>query len=244
VDDERMYVPLSDHGVQAFDLETLEQVWMVSTGASGVWSKPIVADGVVYFSSMNNSVYAVDAAGGETLWTYDLGGAAAGSPTIYEGHLYVGSFARKLVKLSLSGELVGELETDNWIWSAPTADDGTLYVTDLGGTVYAIDANTFEIEWQTKGSGGGIRAAPLVTDEYVIVGSRTGLVEWLNRSNGNEVFERAVEAEILSEMLLVEPSETLNLPEPLVIVSTVDPSRLLIAFTASQGGRQWVYPPQ
>jgi outer membrane protein assembly factor BamB len=243
-DDERVYVPLSEQGVQAFDLETLEQVWMVSTGNSGVWSKPIVADGVVYFSSMNHNVYAVDAATGDTLWSYNLGGAAAGSPTLYEGYLYAGSFARKLVKLDLSGTLVGELEMDNWVWSAPTAADGKLYVTDLGGSVYAIDADSFSIDWQVKGSGGGIRAAPLVTDEYVVVGSRTGLVEWLNRSNGTEVFERNVEAEILSELLLIEPSETLNLPEPLVIVSTVDPARLLIAFTATQGGRQWVYPPQ
>jgi outer membrane protein assembly factor BamB len=243
-DDERVYVPLSEQGVQAFDLETLEQVWMVSTGNSGVWSKPIVADGVVYFSSMNHNVYAVDAATGETLWSYNLGGAAAGSPTLYEGHLYAGSFARKLVKLDLSGALMGELEMDNWVWSAPTANDGKLYVTDLGGSVYAIDAESFSIDWQVKGSGGGIRAAPLVTDEYVIVGSRTGLVEWLNRSNGNEVFERNVESEILSELLLIEPSETLNLPEPLVIVSTVNPARLLIAYTVNQGGQQWVYPPQ
>lgn len=244
MDDERIYVPLNERGVQAFDRESMEQVWLVATDGGGVWSQPIINNGTLYFTSMDHHVYAVDSASGEILWQTDLLGAAAGGATLYEDHLYVGSFGRKVYKLNLEGEIVSEFATDNWVWHTPTIVDGVVYIADLSGIVYALDAEDMTLIWRMNGVGGGIRAAPLVTDEHVIVASRTGLVEWFNRQSGAKAFERNIESEVLSDLLLVEPSDTLNIPEPLVIISTVNPGRLLVAYTAVQGGRAWVYPPE
>jgi len=110
--------------------------------------------------------------------------------------------------------------------------------------VYALNPADLSEIWKVQATSRGIRPSPLVTGDYVIVAARDGLVKWLNRQDGATVYERNAEAEVLSELLLIEPSDALNLPQPLVIVSTVAPNRLLIAYTLNEAGQQWVYPPQ
>lgn len=50
-----------------------------------------VANGVVYFGSYDNNVYALDAAGGSELWQYPTGFAGASPPAVVNGVVYVGS---------------------------------------------------------------------------------------------------------------------------------------------------------
>jgi hypothetical protein len=80
-----------------------------------------------------------------------------------------------------------------------------------------------------------------VTERFVIVAGRDGRVDWLSRDEGVVVFQREVNAEVLSDLLLIEPNESLTLPDDLVIVSTVENNRLLIAFTLNDGAQRWVY---
>lgn len=245
-DDERLYFAL-ETGVEALNAQTLEQEWFVPT-QNGVWATPTLHEGVVYFTSMDHYLYAIDAVTGDTLWKRDLGGAAASSPLVStEGDstvLYVGTFARKLVKFDLEGRVMNEYTTVDWVWSTPVLFDGTLYAADLAGYVYALNPADLSEIWKVQATSRGIRPSPLVTGDYVIVAARDGLVKWLNRQDGATVYERNAEAEVLSELLLIEPSDALNLPQPLVIVSTVAPNRLLIAYTLNEAGQQWVYPPQ
>lgn len=245
-DDDRIYFAL-ETGVEALNAQTLEQVWFVPT-ENGVWATPTLHEGVVYFTSMDHYLYAIDAATGDELWKRDLGGAAASSPLVYSNDdstvIYVGTFARKLVKFDLEGRVLDEYSTVDWVWSTPVLFDGILYAADLAGYVYALNPDDLSEVWKVQAMSRGIRPSPLVTDAYVIVAARDGLVKWLNRQDGTVAYERNAEAEILSELLLIESSDALTLPQPLVIVSTVAPNRLLIAYTLNEAGQQWVYPPQ
>ena len=118
-----------------------------------------------------------------------------------------------------------------------------LYVTDLGGYVYALNiSDGFKEIWKTQAATKGIRPAPLVTDDSIIVGSRDGFVYWLERASGAPRFKVEVGAEILSDMLIVHPTEALDLPEPLIIVSTVDSNRLVVALPLDGGESVWKYP--
>jgi outer membrane protein assembly factor BamB len=65
-------------------------------------SSPAVANGVVYVSSDDGRVYALDAATGEQMWNYTIGGTpywdsfASSSPAIANGVVYVGSYDGKV----------------------------------------------------------------------------------------------------------------------------------------------------
>lgn len=234
-----LYVPFSERDLGAYDMETLEEIWLFET-ERGVWASPILMDGIVYIPGMNHNLYAVDARTGEEIWQADLGGAIASTPLFHEGRFFVGTFNRAIFEISMDGEILSEYNTDNWVWSTPVLYDGVIYVTDLSGNVYALDiANGLAEVWMSDVSSRGIRPAPLVTDEYVIVADRGGNVYWLERATGTviEDFTQETGSEILSEIILLEREEPF---EPLVVVSTVNANRTLVAFTLDSVA-QWTY---
>jgi outer membrane protein assembly factor BamB len=246
--------------------ETFSTAWLFET-ERGVWAAPVVLDGYVYISSMDHYLYKVDAETGEEVARLDLGGALASSVLVYDGtpatdfnamgsasgdeidldnaHLYVGTFNRRVYRIPLDFQTGSESEldyfsTEGWVWGAPRIVDGVLYATDLSGNAYAVDIREggFEELWQVDARIGGIRAAPLVTENHVIVAGRDGKVKWLRREDGSTLTEQDVRGEVLSEILFV-PGDANR--EDLIIVSTVNNSRIMVAFTLD-GAPRWTYP--
>lgn len=243
VSEDAIFVPHSEMNLIALERETYDTRWTFPTGR-GIWSQPIVIGDTVYFTSMDHFFYAVDAATGDLRWQLDLEGAAASTP-LYDAEgdrFFVGSFARKLFEVSTDGEILSQYETADWLWSTPVLREGVLYAADLSGYAYALNADEGLSEiWKTQATDAGIRPSPLVADTYVVVGARNGQVVWLSRESGTVEFQEDVGAEILSDLLLVEPSETQTIAEPRVIVSTVSAGRLLVAFNLSDGVQLWTY---
>jgi len=233
VDDGVVYVPLKAGDVAAIDQGSGEILWTVETEA-GVWSAPILVDDVLYFGSIDHLVYAVDRRRGNVLWTQNLEGGVAAAPVYHNGRIYVGSFSHKMFELDAeNGTILAEHEGNNWVWSTPVIVDDVLYYTDLSGFVYALDITAgLTPIWSEQIAERGIRAAPLVAGGDVIVASRDGKVYWLDRATGTLIFDDEIEGrpEILADMLLLEPGDTLDIDEPIIVVSTMDMGRLLVAF--------------
>ena len=53
--------------------------------------RPAVANGVVYFGSKDNNLYALNAGTGLLLWKYTTGGEVFSSPAVANGVVYFGS---------------------------------------------------------------------------------------------------------------------------------------------------------
>jgi outer membrane protein assembly factor BamB len=201
-------------------------------------------DDTLFVTSLDHHLYALDPETGGVRWQLDLEGAVSSTPIYNDGFLYVGSFARKLFKISIDGEIVAQFDTHDWIWGEPTYLDGILYAADLAGYVYALEDNgdSFTAVWEPrKVANGAIRATPLVTGDTIILGSRDRNTYWINRETGVELFHREMVGEVLADLLLLEPSETLNIPEPMVIVGTMANEELLVAFSLGEGQRLWRY---
>jgi outer membrane protein assembly factor BamB len=239
-DENLLYLGISERDLVAVTPANGAEQWRVST-EHGVWSEPLVVDDILYFTSLDHQLYALDARTGEVSWTLDLQGAAPETPLFYEDRLYVGSFARKLFEISLEGEILSEFKTTDWVWSAPTIVDDVLYAGDLSGTVYALDVSDggFRQLWQADVASKAIRTTPLVSNEYVVVGSRDQNVYWLSRANGSTFFARPVGGEVLSDIVLIEPGGGIS--EPMVVVGTPNYQELLVAFTLQNGERVWSY---
>ncbi len=237
-----LYVPISDGALLALNRSDLSQAWKFeSVKNKGFWSQPLLVDGTLYVSSMDHNLYALDAETGTEKWRLDLEGAVGATPTYVDGTLYVGSYGRKLFKISTDGSILVQFATTGWVWGAPAVVDGTVYVSDLDGYVYALrDAGTsFEPVWSRKVAGGAIRMTPLVTGDTVIVGSRDHFVYWISRETGEETFKREMRGEVLSDILLIEPNDTIR--DPMIIVSTIAHEEQLVAFSLDKGERRWAY---
>ncbi len=240
-DGQQVFTGFNERDVIALDLDTRTENWRFVT-ENAIWSAPRLHEDVLYFGSMDHHVYAVDAQSGAEVWRVDLEGSVVGTPVIDGSRLYAGSFGRGLFAIdTTSGDIINRYETQGWVWGSPVVFEDALYAADLSGTVYALSLDDFRPLWTARGTGAEIAPGPLVTEDYVISASREGYVTWFNRDTGTVAFEQMVEAEILSDILLIEPNNTLDIPEPLVVISTVALDRLLIAFRLENSAQQWVY---
>lgn len=243
-----LYVP-NEHGVLALNAENGAVLpdWELITQRA-VWSQPlyIPAEGdtpaVLFVTSLDHHLYAVDPQTADVLWSLDLEGALPGSP-LYDAEnklLFVGTFANEVVVVDpATSTIVGKFDTQGWVWDTPVLVDGRLYFSDLEGYVYAVRFvdGAFAEDWSRQVSAEGkIRAAPLVTEEWVVVGADDGVVYALQRSNGALVWSQAAPSQVLSTLVQTESNG-----EALVIAATEDRSQLLIGLDLETGANRWTY---
>ena len=243
-----IFVAPNAKDVVALDRSTLDVKWKTST-EHGVWGKPLLVDSTLYFSSLDHFLYAVDAGTGEQKWKIDLLGAVTSPPLFANGKLYIGSFARQIFEISTDGKILNQKPTTDWVWGTPVIDNGILYIGDLSGMLYAFDtANNLEPVWQQKIANGAIRATPLIVGDVIVVGARDQKLYWLNRADGTAIIEsdgkplvRELSAPILSDILLIQPGDGVDIPKPYIVVSTTSTSQLLVAYTLDNGESKWSY---
>ncbi len=146
------YSPL--HDITTANVAQLGFAWDYKLGTHrGLEATPLVIDGVMYASGNFGRVYALDAASGAELWTYD--------PHID------GQWARYACCDAVNRGLA--------------AFEGKLYVGALDGFLHAIDAATGKLVWKVDTLEGRrqhkpytLSGAPLLAGDVVIVGNGGG----------------------------------------------------------------------
>jgi alcohol dehydrogenase (cytochrome c) len=162
------YSPLDE--ITAENVERLRPVWTFATGVNGGHeSPPIVNDGVMYVTTPQNKLFALDAGTGDLLWMYehDLPNRLVAihdtnrGVALYEDRVYMATLdARVLALDATSGELVWDVTVaDNasgyYMTIAPLAAEGRIMVGASGGElgirgfVVALDAETGAEVWRT-----------------------------------------------------------------------------------------------
>ena len=127
---------------QASDSQPGELLWRFPTRGS-VNSSPTLADGVLYFGSDDDYVYAVSVDTGRLSWRYRTGGDVDSSPTVAAGIVYVGSDDNYLYALNANtGELLWRYETGGNVGSSPVVMAGVVYVSSSDGYLYALVAGS------------------------------------------------------------------------------------------------------
>src|SRR6185503_105528 len=74
-----LYLGLSAKDLVALHASDFSVAWTVET-EHGVWSKPLLRDNIIYFTSLDHFLYAADAQTGDLKWKLDLGGALTSTP--------------------------------------------------------------------------------------------------------------------------------------------------------------------
>jgi outer membrane protein assembly factor BamB len=122
----------------------------------------------VYVGGGDGTLYALDAATGDTQWTFTRPAAGVGSsPTVVDGTVYVGSgFEDGALHAvdATTGDRQWVVDTGGGVSSSPTVVDGTVYVGSLDGTLYAVDAATGRRAWTVQ-TGESVRSSPTVVTD-------------------------------------------------------------------------------
>lgn len=173
----------------------VKPAWTFATKGP-VWSSPSVNGELVYVGSNDGRVYAVRASSGAEAWNVATGGPVLARPTIVDADLYVPSDDGLLWKLdAASGKKIwtadvhgasvkrdlphkGDSKYD-YLASAATIDEGTVYVGSADGKLYALDAASGAEKWkfETKGI---VRSTPAIAGGLVVFGSNDGSIYAVN----------------------------------------------------------------
>ena len=175
-----------------------KMAWIFPTQGK-IWSSPVVGDGVVYFGSMDNHVYAVSLEEGlsqpeRLLWKYKTGGAVVATPLLVDDMLIVGTFGKKVFALKANtsnpeGELVWfkPFEGDAWFWAGVVSDGESIFVSSMSGTVYALDKQGIPIWPSPFNAESPIVSSPVVVGEELVVATDAGKLFLLSTSSGNSI---------------------------------------------------------
>lgn len=113
----------------------------------GIYTAPVVADGVVYVVDGSGVAFALDAQSLALKWKYATRGGTANcnnvsSPAILGKYLHFGTMAGFYYVLDrTTGTLVKELDCHEAIFCSPAVNNERAYFATLGAQVYAVEPN-------------------------------------------------------------------------------------------------------
>ena len=167
---EQRFTPLDQ--IDAGNVSELGMAWYFETDTHlGLQSTPLAIDGILYFSGAWNTVYAVDGASGEMLWSFDPEVPRSKSITAccgvlnrglaaWDDLLYIGTLDGRLIAIDrATGTLRWSAQTTDpnqaySITGAPRVARGKVFIGNGGsefgtrGFVSAYDAASGELAWR------------------------------------------------------------------------------------------------
>src|SRR6266481_2448466 len=169
--------------------------WSFKTGAAIVAS-PAIADAVVYITSLDGHLFAIDQETGKEKWNFKSRMPIASSPAVSGRTVYFVSSAGSLAAIDaatgkpkwvFATEFERKFEAKNlhgypspaqtipdaWdIWiSSPAVANGKVYFGSGDGHVYALDAANGRKRWDYPTSKSWVNGTPAVRDGVVYVGT-------------------------------------------------------------------------
>lgn len=208
---DRLFVG-SNHGkMYSINLTNGDIIWTFDSKSELV-SEPLLYEGVLYFVSGSQTLYALDASSGKQLWihsrqdTTSLITIRGGSkPSISDDVIYVGFSDGALVALnSKTGTAQWEISLNRNtkfkdIDASPVIDGDYIYVNSYDDKVYCLSKDKGEIIWSAPFGGA---STPLISDDKVFVTSSKGEIVALTKKEGILTWSRKTNDGIFSELSL------------------------------------------
>lgn len=240
---ERVFVPSSSGRLYAFALENGDSIWTETFSAQeDLWAPPLVSGEIIYIASLDHTLYALDYETGAVEWSRDMGGAMADRPTLVDGLLLVGTFAKELIALDASdGREVWSFAAEDWVWSAPAVNGELAYFGDVSGTAHAVEIQSGREVWRAA-LDGAIAARPLVSNDTVffvtdLEDQQMGKVYALDAATGRTVWSGEPE---LNGRLLTDPVQL----DSTLMVATVSSECLLHTIEIESGASRCLIQPK
>lgn len=199
VDGDRVFAGSTDGNLYVLNATTGDEIDRVRTGE--IWSTPTLAEGVLYFGTMDGAVRAIDTSTLEDVWDENASvtGGLLTDAVLANGSIIVGGIGETLYSVDAA---TGAVEwsfsgASNWYWGAPLVGEetGLVYATNMDGSIYAVDAASGDPIWEFSGPALFRAGAAMAGDTVVAVDddgnvwgldSETGELAWNGPTETNE----------------------------------------------------------
>lgn len=118
------------------------------------------------------------------LWVFECEDEVRGTPTYYNGTLYVGSYDNNLYAVdAANGEFLWKYPTDGGIVSKPAVIDDNIYLGSEDKRIHVVSTRNGKVVW-TYYTDGPIRSSPRIAEGHVFIGSDDGYLHAVNMMTG------------------------------------------------------------
>jgi len=147
----RLYAASMDHYLYALEAETGRLLWKQNLNAA-IGAGPLATEDTLFVPTYGAGLYALAPDTGDILWQTAQEAWLWHTPTQGEA-VYVGTMDGLLLALNpRTGETLWEKALDGAIVARPTwdRDTNTLYVVTEGGTLWALKADSGDVQWSKQ----------------------------------------------------------------------------------------------
>jgi len=155
INNKDVYVGSWDGNLYALDSRNGNLKWTFNTGW-GIVTTPAVSSNLIFVASNDNKFYALNRENGNLKWSFKCKSAIHSNPIVYGEYVFFGSDDGRFYALNISDGYLKWSFTPGYfikddslnylttpILSDPYIEDGVVYIS-AKGTIYALDAKTFE----------------------------------------------------------------------------------------------------
>ncbi|MGH7358654.1 MAG: PQQ-binding-like beta-propeller repeat protein [Candidatus Rokuibacteriota bacterium] len=215
--------------LMAMDADTGEILWRFRAGV--IESSPLLVDGVLYFGSWDQKVYALDAKTKRVLWTFETDDQVKGGPAYRNGTIFIGSYDGNVYALNArTGRQRWAASGVANFYATPAVAYGRVYIGNTDGRVYAFGARTGNLLW-AKSTGSYVYSSAAVWNRRVYVGSHDSRFYALDAGTGDVRWSFDAKGRISGSATVIEG---------VVYFSTLE--ERTFALDARTGRKIWEFP--
>ena len=175
------------------------------------WRYPAEADNKVTFfappsftsdqqlilPSYDTNLYSLNPETKAVTWTFpEAKNRYIASALVMEDQIVAANSDNSLYSLDLSGQLLWTFETGHSLWGKPATDGEIVYLPSMDHHVYALQADSGAVVWETDDLGGALVAQPVLGEDGILyIGTfgseivaldtkRQGQIVWRTPTNG------------------------------------------------------------
>jgi outer membrane protein assembly factor BamB len=184
VEGKTVFVGNDDGRVYAIELVSGDPLWTVETGAP-IWSKPLIAPGLVVFGTLGGHLFAVRRTDGAVLWRTVAGKSVyLSDPSRWRDQVVVGTTDGAVSGFDLeSGRRAWSFRTRGAVAGGPAIEGDLAWFGTRGGLCAAMDLRKRRPVWARKLRGGTIYA-PALLPSSLLVGTGAGMFYALDKASG------------------------------------------------------------
>jgi len=149
--------------------------WRFKT-KKAITSSPIVDNGMVFFASLDSTIYALDMKSGWVVWRFRMEKGSISSPCKFENSLVLGSADNHIYCIDAgNGKEIWRYKTDHQVSGSPAIHQNTVYCGTADGTLYCLDLKNGHERWKFK-TNDVITGAPTIVNDILYIGSSDRLI--------------------------------------------------------------------
>jgi eukaryotic-like serine/threonine-protein kinase len=136
-----------------------------------ITSSPVSSGQAVFFTSVDGTLYCLDARDGWVIWRFRLGKASVSSPALVENRVIVGAADGIIYCVDAqSGREAWRFKTENQVSSSPAVYRDAIYCGSVDGGLYCLEYQNGRQRWKFE-TPAAITGSAVVFDDIVYFGS-------------------------------------------------------------------------